>query len=186
MAIPFNHNLNLNHYHSTPDWHKGKAIPQIEHGNLTQRAANNLYIQTIAEPVARSVQFLRDSARLLLKVPVRAIWTPVVLQKNWAERERAVINTKLTGYSFIQLTSTPLKVLTACIALATSKVFSCQAKRLLDTSDSWISYLDGSASRLEALKEEGCKKIKNREEYESYKNWIYGIDPMLCRKDEKN
>lgn len=184
MSIPFNQNLLCANYRSNPNWYRDISHPEIEYPNQTKRAIDNLFAQAVTQPVVRTVQFLRDSARLVLKVPIRAIWTPVVLPKNWAERERAAINAKLTGYSFIQLSSVPIKVFAASAALAAAKFSPEGSKYLLDMSEYWITHLDGCASQLEAIKEEGCKQIKDRVEFEAYKAWVQGIDPRICRRQQ--
>jgi hypothetical protein len=122
----------------------------------------------------------------VLKVPIRAIMTPIVLPKNWKERERSKINAKLTGYSFVQLLLVPVKFLVAIAAISASAISCKRAEQwLLDKSEGWTTYtthLDGRASQLEALKEEGIKKSNTREEYAQYREWLYNIDSKLCRK----
>ena len=183
MSIPYNDNLSLNIYQSNPHWHQDLPVYSSKNEKQTKkRAADELFAHTFKQPAVRGVQFLRDIARLVLKVPVRAIATPVFLEKNWQERERAIVNTKLTGYAFVQLASMPAKFTVAFIALITSQLSQDKAQWLLDTSEEWTKHLDGRASQLEALKEEGAKKAENRDEFEEYRNWLYSIDPKLCVK----
>lgn len=185
MAISFNDNLLWGTYISAPDWHKEQPMPgsMPSTDNQIRRVANELFAQAFKQPIARSIQCIRDTARLVLKVPIRSIWTPIVLSKNWKQYERAKINTKLAGYSFIQLVSIPVKFLVALTALATSVISSKRAKWLLDKSAHCTAYLDGRASQLEALKEVGRKNAPDQKEYSEYKKWLYSIDPKLCCKE---
>jgi len=183
MSIPYNDNLVWSSYRSNPDWYKSLPEPSNNHQNQLERAVNQLFEQTVKQPIARGIQFIRDSARLVLKVPIRSTLTPIVLEKNWKQRERAKINAKLTGYSFVQLLSVPVKFLIALSALATAGISQKRAKWLLDKSTDWTAHLDGGASQLEALKEEGRANAKTRDEFNQYKNWLYSIDPKFCRKD---
>lgn len=186
MAIPYNDNLKWGRDIANPNWFNDQSVvlnrSLINNENLCIRSMNELFAQAIPQPFARSVQLIRDGLRLVLKVPIRAIRTPIVLSKNWKELERAKINAKLTGYSFIQLFSVPIKFLVAFLALVTSAVSFAKAKWLLDKSEGWTAYLDGRASQLEALKEEAGKFSENRQQYDQYKTWLYTIEPKLCRK----
>lgn len=181
MSIPYNENLSLNNYQTKPDWNKGLPLASWKYEDQTRRAAGELYALTFKGPF-RTVQFIRDFARLVLKVPIRAIANPICLKKNWQEKERAIVNTKLPGYSLVQLISVPVKFIVALIALATSVVFQDLSKWILNKSERWTSHLDGRASQLEALKEEGAKKAQSRKEFEDYRTWLYNIKPSLCRK----
>lgn len=187
MSIPFNDNLLWKAYCSNPDWHKSQltSSPTLSIDGETQvrRAVDELFAQAVKQPIVRGVQFIRDAARLVLKVPIRSVWTPIVLEKNWKQLERAKINTKLTGYALVQLVSVPAKLLVALAALITSTVSQNKAKWLLDKSEHWTTCFDGRASQLEALKEEGGKNALSREEYNKYRDWLYSIDTKLCRKD---
>lgn len=185
MAIPFNDKLLWNNYCANPDWHtsKSESASEADRHNQVRRVVNELSAQIFKQSFVRGVQFVRDAARLVLKVPIRSIWTPIILPKNWKELERSKINTKLTGYSFVQLLSVPVKVLVALAALATVAVSQKKAQCLLDKSESWTAYLDGRASQLEALKEVGAKGASNRKEYDLYRHWLYTINPKLCRKE---
>lgn len=182
MSIPYNNNLRLESYQSNPNWCQDLHAPSLNNGNQVKRALNEFFEQISKQPVVRSVQFIRDVARLVLKVPIRAIAKPIFLAKNWQERERATVNVKLTGYAFVQLASVPAKFMVALIAIATSAFSQDRAKWLLDASEGWTLHLDGCASQLEALKEEGAKKAQNRLEFDQYRTWLYKIDPKLCRK----
>ena len=189
MSIPFNNNLLWNIYSKTPDWHKNKSIeistPLELFDNKVSYAAKEVFIKTPKQFVSRGIQFIRDAARLILKEPFRSIWTPVVLPKNWGQRERVAINGKLAGYAFIQLVFVPVKFLVALTAIALSAISCNRAKSFLDKSESWTQDLDGRSSRLEALKEVGVKKINNQSDYIKYKNWLYNIDPKLCLRPVK-
>jgi hypothetical protein len=183
MSIPYNDHLAWSSFRADPNWYKSQPAPSVDRQDQVKHAVNELYAQTINQPVSRGVQFIRDAARLVLKVPIRSVLTPIFLKKNWKERERAKINAKLTGYSFVQLVSVPAKFVVALTALATSKFSQDRAKWLLDKSEDWTAHLDGRASQLEALKEEGRIHAKNRGEFNNYKKWLYSIDPKICRKD---
>ncbi len=185
MSIPYNDNLKWDAYQSKSEWYKGlpEWTPSTDHESQLIRAANELFAQTFKQPVVRGVQCIRDAARLVLKVPIRSMLTPVWKSENWKQRERAKINAKLAGYSLVQLVSVPAKFLVALAALATSAISYQKAKRLLDKSERWTAHLDGRASQLEALKEEGRLNAKTREEYNAYKQRLYNIDPKLCRKE---
>lgn len=122
----------------------------------------------------------------MLKVPIRSVWTPIILSKNWRELERTKINIKLTGYSLVQLISVAFKAVIALVALVVSIVFSKDgANWLLNKSEGWTAHLDGRAAQLEALKEVGAKNAPDRNQYDAYKQWLYAIDPKLCRKPIK-
>lgn len=182
MSIPYNENLSLNSFRSHPSWHQNAQIPSLKSKNQVSRAVDELLAHAFKQPAVRSIQFIRDAARLVLKVPIRAIAKPIFLEKNWQERERATVNAKLTGYAFVQLASVPAKFMVALIALAASALSQERAKQLLDTSEEWTIYLDGRTSQLEALKEEGAKKAQSQLEFNIYRIWLYSIDPKLCRK----
>lgn len=186
MSIPFNDNLLWKTYCTNPDRYKSQQISlpssSIDGESQAKRAGEELLTQVFQQSVVRGIQFIRDAARLVLKVPIRSIWTPIILEKNWKQLERAKINTKLTGYALLQLVSVPVKLIVALAALVTSAVSQNRAKWLLDSTEEWTTFLDGRASQLEALKEEGGKNALTREEYNAYKNWLYSIDPKLCRK----
>lgn len=186
MSIPYNDNLQWSTYISNSNWHKNSLetsiAPLPDYNSLSQRAATEVLAQTPKEAVVRGIQFIRDSARLVLKVPIRSIWTPIILPKNWRELERTKINVKLTGYSLIQFTSVPVKSVTALAALVVSVVSKDGANWLLNQIENWTAHLDGRASQLEALKEVGAKRAPERNQYDAYKQWLYTIDPKLCRK----
>lgn len=186
MSIPFNDNLLWGTFQTNPNWHVDQPVPAPkplpEDENQTYRAVNAVSVQTFKQGCTRSIQFIRDAARLVLKVPIRAVWTPIILPKNWRERERAKINAKLTGYAFVQLAFVPAKFTVALAALATSALSYEKAQWLLDMNEHKTAYLDGCASQLEALKEVGAKGAANRGEYDRYKAWLYNIEPKLCRK----
>ena len=167
---------------TNPNWHKTVQKPALKNENQAKRAAGELFSHATKQPIVRFVQLIRDTARLVLKVPFRAIATPIFLKKNWEERQRALVNAKLTGYAFVQLASVPAKFMVALIALATSALSQKGANWLLDQSEGWTAHLDGRTSQLEALKEEGAKKAKDRNEFDAYRTWLYSIDPKLCRK----
>lgn len=188
MAIPFNDQLRWDNYTNNPNWHQTEVendtplLSSYVRVNPAKRALKELFAQIHPQLCVRGVQCIRDTLRLVLKVPVRSMLiTPIWLKKNWGERERSKINAKLTGYSFVQLISVPAKFLVALAALVTSAVSFKKAHMLLDASENWTKHLDGRASQLEVLKEEGAKKAASPELYKAYKQWIYSIDPKLCR-----
>ncbi|MFI0435661.1 MAG: hypothetical protein ACH350_08070 [Parachlamydiaceae bacterium] len=179
MSIPFNDNLSWSVYQSNPQWHENQpVVTRDQCGGM--RALQDIASQGVKEPVIRGVQCLRDAARLVLKVPIRSLLKPIWLEKNWKEYERAKINAKLVGYSFVQLLSVPPKFLVAIAALMTSVISSSKSQQLLDKSEYWTAHLDGRAAQLEALKEVGRPHAGSREEYLAYKEWLYGIEPRLC------
>lgn len=182
MSIPYNNCLRLDQYLSNPDWYEDlQDFPAKEQSQIA-RAAGELFMNVFEQPIVRAVQLIRDTLRLVLKVPIRALTTPIFLEENWHERERAKINAKLTGYAFVQLVSVPVKFLCALVALGISMLFPDKAKEFLDQSEEWTAHIDGRTSQLEALKEEGAKKCQNQEDFNAYKDWLYEIDPKLCRK----
>ncbi len=186
MSIPFNDNLSWNSYNSNPDWHQNQPVtpPPVSHTiQQKNQVIHQVGKQIFKQPFTRGWQFTRDAARLLLKVPIRSIWTPIVLPKNWKQRERTKINAKLAGYAFVQLASVPPKFVVALTALITLRFSLKKAQQLLDKSARVTAYLDGRASQLEALKEVGQVNASSREEYASYKAWLYTINPKLCRKE---
>lgn len=183
MAIPYHPKLEWATYHTNPNWHlSGPKPPEKENESQLRRAISQIFVRTLTETGVRSVQFVRDLARLVLKVPIRAIKEPLWDAKNWKMRERCRINAQLTGYSFTQLLSVPAKFLVALAALATLSVSTKKAKWLLDKGDAWTSQLDGRASQLEAIKEVGTNRAVTRAAYDLYKTWVCNIPPPLCRK----
>lgn len=76
----------------------------------------------------------------------------------------------------------PAKFAVALTALALSAVSAKRASQLLNAIDTCTSTLDGRASQLEALKEEGVVNATSKEELAAYRNWLYSLDPKLCRK----
>jgi hypothetical protein len=182
MSIPYNDNLSWVNYLSNPDWQDRAITPIKAVDSQTKRAAKAAFNLGLVEPFTRSVQFFRDSLRLTLKVPLRALKTPYHLEKNWKEYERAKINVKLTAYSFVHVLTVPAKFGVALTALALSAVSAKRARQLLDSIDSCTSTLDGRASQLEALKEEGVVNATDKEALKTYQTWLYSLDPKLCRK----
>lgn len=189
MSIPYSDNLQWSTYTSHPNWHQTSfeaiTAPSVDSNSIAKRAATEILAQIFKESVIRGIQFIRDGARLVLKVPIRSVWTPIILSKNWKEFERTKINVKLTGYSLVQLISVPFKSVTALAALIVSVVSKNKANWLLHKSESWTTHLDGRASQLEALKEVGGKEASDRNQYDAYKQWLYQIDPKLCCKPGK-
>ena len=192
MAIPYSLDL-------TYECYKESLIPRYDHEcnddwrvdsdfsleqettSVASRALNDLAVQIFQQPFVRGVQFIRDSLRLVLKVPFRAfIIKPIFFEKNWQEWERTKVNVKLTGYAFVQLLAVPVKLIVALVAMITLPFSEEKAKWLLDTSRELTACLDGETSRLEALKEEGAKKISEYSEFKQYKRWLYDIDPRKC------
>ncbi len=190
MSIPYSDNLQWSSYTSNSNWYQSlnevTIASSVNSDNTAKRAATEVLTQIFKETVVRGIQFIRDGARLVLKVPIRSIWTPIILKKNWRELERTKINVKLTGYSFIQFISVPVKTVTALAALVVSAVSRNGANWLLNKNEGCTAYLDGKASQLEALKEVGAKKAPDRNQYDAYKKWLYEIDPKLCRKPTKD
>ena len=188
-SIAFNANLLWDNYRDNPNWHTDmpvpKSIPSIDSKKvMMRRALKEVFVKTFKQSFARSIQVIRDVARLVLKVPVRSILTPIILPRNWKERRRVAVNIKLTGYAIVQLLSVPAKFLVAVTALATSAISFKKAKQLLDKSDQWTINVDGRAAQLEALKEVGRNEAETREEFNKYKEWLYSIKPGLCRKEK--
>lgn len=183
MSIPFNSQLGWDNYLSNPNWHQNLLEPELAplSGRKSQmvRAVNEIFVQTLKQGFVRSIQFIRDAARLVLKVPIRLIRLP----HTWQELERAKINAKLPGYSLAQVGLVPVKFCVSIVALATLVISLEKGKWLLDKSEQWTAHLDGCASRLEALKEEGRPNAESQEQYGLYKQWLYSIDPKLCRKE---
>jgi hypothetical protein len=175
MSIPYNDYLKWDSYVNDPERNNWESAFESH--------------QKLKQPANRAIQFIRDLARLVLKVPIRAVFvTPVFLPKNWGERERCSINAKLAGYSFVQMLFVPVKYSIALAAILTSAI-SCKRTlqwcvglkgRLKDYTD----HLDGRASQLEALKEEGIKNAKTREDFDKYKDWVYEPDACQLRKYE--
>lgn len=177
MAIPYNsYYLRLSTSLSDPYWCQNVRAPLEKSEDQTSRALEELSMCTYKRPY-RTEQLGRDVARLVFKVPYRLF----VNEKNWQEFERSKVNVGLTFYSCTQWLSVPVKFMVAIIALATSPFSQDRAKWLLDRSEAWTSYMDGRASQLEALKEEGAKKAQTRQEFDEYRAWLYHIDPRLCR-----
>jgi hypothetical protein len=181
MSIPYNNNLRLCIYQSNPTCFEHRPKPVQESENQVKRAVSAIFVNAVQQPFVRGVQFIRDVLRLILKVPIRAVANAIFLEKNWQEKERAQINAKLTGYAFVQLVSVPAKFAVSLVALGVATGSKKNAKWILDTSEEWTAHLDGRASQLEALKEEGAKKSESRADYEAYRAWLYHIDAKDCR-----
>lgn len=207
MSIPYSDKIKWDAYQNDQFIdNRGNAVPVGSKQDLFNRAVKEVFVCSISQLKTRSVQFVRDALRLVLKVPIRAVKTPFIFKKYWKQCENAKINAKLTGYSFVHLLYVPVKFAVALAALATLSVSAAKAQWLLDKCDEGSAYLDGRASQLEALKEEGLKnatmkqpildkdsKPETPEEevlrydderalYNSYKQWLYRIDPRMCRQ----
>lgn len=182
MSIPYNDYLSVSNFSAAVPMPAVPAPAVQSEISQTRRAVNELATQTFKQPLVRGVQFVRDALRVVLKVPVRAVFTdPVYFPSNWKGREHALINLKLAGYSFVQLLSVAPKFMVAIAAILTSAISKKKAEWLLDKSNAITAFLDGRASQLEALKEQGLKNINVRSDYDAYKAWVYKIDPALCR-----
>jgi hypothetical protein len=180
MAIPYNPLLSVEVYKTGQNPFENEPVASTNEVNQVKRAISDIFDQTVKQPVIRGVQFVRDAARLVFKVPVRAIVKPIFQEKNWQELERAKVNAKLTGYSFVQFVSVPAKFAVAFAALTMSAFSAQRAKKMLDYSEGWKLHLDGRAAQLEALKEQGAKKITDKVEFEKYRIWLYNLDPKKC------
>ncbi|MBA3957735.1 MAG: hypothetical protein H0X51_04985 [Parachlamydiaceae bacterium] len=179
MSIPYNDNLTWANYTKNPAWGQTKepvpgTTPSFGFGNV------------LKEPCVSTVQFVRDALRLVLKVPCRAAYKPICMSKNWRELDRAKINVKLTGYSLAQLVSLPIHFLVTIVALVTFPFSREKSNWLLDISEGLKAHLDGRASQLEALKEQGAKTAKTRNDYEQYRIWLYNIPAPLCRRTKES
>lgn len=139
-----------------------------------------IFIETIRDLVLRTVQFIRDSARVVLKVPIRVITTPSIVTHNWKERERTIINMKLPLYSFAQVLLVGVKFATALLSIPISVLSPKYGRSLLNQCQEQVLTLDGRAAQLEALKEEGRVHAKNPQEFANYKAWLYQFDPKEC------
>jgi hypothetical protein len=172
MSIPYNINLSWKNYIDNPNWDSPNwdspnwALAETVASETcpAKRAINELFVKTFRQFFVRGEQFIRDTIRLVVKVPFRSLCTPIFLPKNWKERQRASINVKLAGYSFVQLLFVPVKFAVALVALVSSGISHKTANELLNKSDDWTADLDGRASQLEALKEEGRVNAKDKEE----------------------
>lgn len=147
MSIPYNNLLSWNHYSTNPTWH-------VTYTDSSKSPARNFG--------KRSEQCLRDTARLVLKVPARLMLQPL----NWQIKERSKINAKLAGYSVVLLVTVSADFFAALFATSLQN---------------WISIFDGRTAQLEALKEVGTTHATTKEEFELYKTWLYTIDPLKCR-----
>lgn len=184
MAIPYNDQLQWSVYSSNPEWHKNAIItPPSASKNISEQAMLDLLTHIFIESVVRTIQFLRDGARLVLKVPVRSALKPIILSKNWRELERTKINVKLTGYAFVQLVFVPIKSVSSLAAYIVAAVSKKGARWLIHKNKKWTAHIDGRASQLEALKEVGAKNAADKEQYKAYRKWLYKIDPKLCVKE---
>ena len=104
MAIPYNKCLDWGKQGdkvSISGQYKTPAYEDSSKGQL-KRAVHALFIETVTQLGVRSLQFTRDLARLILKVPIRSVITPIILPKNWPERRRVVLNIQLTGNSLLR------------------------------------------------------------------------------------
>ncbi|MCE5295199.1 MAG: hypothetical protein LLF94_11390 [Chlamydiales bacterium] len=169
MATPYADNLKWNVYQTNPDWHQKMAKPVPKPSDRpVEQAVREVFTQAFKEPVVQGVQFVRDLARLVIKVPIR-----LIRSQSWQAKENAVINAKLAGYSLVRFAFVPVKLIFTISALFTSTF----DKRAHDVT----TVLNGRASQLEALKEEGLKNATSKLEYLYYKSWVYTINPELCR-----
>lgn len=187
MSIPFNDRLSWENYLQESACTSSYSVRPVQtpSGDSAQqliRVTHELFVNTVKQTFVRGVQFVRDALRLVLKVPVRSVLTPIWRSVNWKERERAKINAKLTGYAFVQLASVPVKFVVALAALATLAISLQKSQYLLCVSQQWTAHLDGRASQLEALKEVGRAHANTPEEYNQYKNWLYSFESIDCRR----
>lgn len=184
MAIPFNPQLAWESYLQLKE--SSLDAPEVVLSSIEWTVEHDevmkfLFVQTVKEPVVRTVQFVRDLARLVLKVPYRSVKTPVWLKKNWKERRRAEMNVQLVGCAFVQMFSTLPKIPVAMTAVVLLPVSKRKAKWVRDQSEKWTAYFDGCAAQFEALKSVGRVYAKTPEEYKEYKQWLYKITPKACR-----
>jgi hypothetical protein len=161
MAIPYNSDISIENYRSGYIPTASERTPSFK----TESAIRQIFI--------RGEQCIRDAARMVLKEPIRCVWTPIVLPKNWKRREHLKINAQLAAISFTQLVAVSVKPVVVLIDYVFQKSIS-------EKIESCTTYLDGRAAQLEALKEEGCSKANTWEEYQNYQKWLFQIDPALC------
>lgn len=183
MATPYSGILRWNTFKSTDNsyWHTYTEPQRIEEepSGQTNRAAIDAVNQVVIELIARGVQCIRDTARLVLKTPIRLIFE----RCHWKQLERASINGKMAFYSAVQLVSVPPKFLAALSALCISPFSQRKAKWIQDKSESWTRNIDGRMSKLEAQKEEGLKNASCKKEFLAYKKWVERIPAHRCRKN---
>lgn len=173
MSVPYPDTYSWGNYKKPPEMvtvEKTSPVQVVKAGSV------DLVIQDVSKQIfkelpARGEQFVRDAARLVLKTPVRCIYRPILERCIWRQRERAVINGKMTIYSFVQLASIPGKLLAFLLAL--TPPFSGKKIALIqDLSASWTQDIDERRSKLEALKEEGLKHATEEAEFLAYETWI--------------
>jgi hypothetical protein len=181
MAIPYNPQIGFISFCSSAPI--DDPVPHKRIKNVSGYAKEAI-AQIFKDSIVRTIQCVRDTARLCLKVPIRALYTPIFLSKNWRERERTKINCQLAAYSAFHLVCVPAKTVLALAALVSAVFSKREAHYFLKKSRSLTTYLDGGAARLEALKEEGAKKAPSQRDYHEYKLWLYNIprDRCIARK----
>jgi len=180
MSVPYSDTYRWGNFKKAPE---GVKVEKHSPVKVLKASSADLVIQNMATQIfkefpARCEQFVRDAARLLLKTPVRCIYRPIVEGCIWRQRERTIINGKLTFYSFVQLASIPGNFLAFLMAFGTPP-FAWEKEELLQDLDaSWTQDIDERRAKLEALKEEGLKHAAEETEFLAYENWIRKIDVL--------
>ena len=139
MATPYADNLKWAVYQTNPNWHlnMAKFIPKPIK-RPAEQAVYEVFIQTFKEPIVQGVQFVRDLARLVIKVPIR-----LIRSRDWQVCENAAINAKLAGYSFVRFAFVPVKLILAISAIFASSVAKSSGRFILDTSAHASTMLNG-------------------------------------------
>ena len=178
MSVPYSDAYSWGNFKKPPEVVK---VEKNSPGNVLKASPADLAIQDIATQIfkelpARCEQFVRDAARLILKTPVRCIYRPIVEGCIWRQRERAIINGKLTFYSLVQLGSIPGNFLASLIAFVSPPYAWEKVVLVQDLNASWTQDIDERRAKLEALKEEGLKHATEEAEFLAYESWIRQID----------
>lgn len=171
MSIPYSDDFKWGVFN------QAREVPQLRETALAfaptaeiqrLRAVNELWDQVSRQLVLQGIQSLRDTARLVLKTPIRIAKNPF----SWKTRQRTEINTKMAAYSVVQFASVPFKFGVALVALVTTPVTPAGSNTLLNKSFKWTSDIHLRMSKLEALKEEGLANAQSESDFLQYKAWI--------------
>lgn len=178
MSVPYSDSYSWGNFKKTSEAVKVEKNPlaNVSKASPADLAIQDVAVQIFKEFPARCEQFVRDAARLIIKTPIRCIYRPIVEGCIWRQRERAIINGKLTFYSFVQLGSIPGKFLASLIAFLNPPFAWKKVELVQDLHANLNQDIDERRAKLEALKEEGLKHAGEEAEFLAYESWIRQIE----------
>jgi hypothetical protein len=175
MAVAYPDIFRWNNFKQSPETRviKTDEPKKVSSSDRSIREMSNLVFK---EARVRGEQFVRDAARLMIKTPPRFVYRSIVEKCLWKQRERAIVNGKMTLYSFVQFGSLPVKFVLELVvwSLPSWK----KNEELQNASIHWTQDIDVRRAKLEALKEEGLKHATQEPEYLAYEQWIRQLTPL--------